>query len=920
VTVEHLPGDRPRVGLRHAWTISSPLQYWRSTVRGKLVGIVLLTTVIVLVISGIAMLAHDLSVYRIKWASDVAGEAGILAMSSAPAMAFNDLEVAQRNLDALQVRSAVLAAALYGVDGQLYAQFSRAGEESPPARRPAGLRGVRVAGERVELTQQIEVNGEHLGTLYLRARYDVVGRVQAYLGIFSLITILSLLAAFALSAVLQRVFTVPLEEIGHVARQIVHEHDYSLRVKQTTQDEIGLAVQALNSMLDEVQLRARALEESNASLREEVSVRHAAETALARANARLETTLAAAEIGSWVADLRTENLVVDHNFAALYGIANPGVFVDIPTLRLQQVHANDLRAVLEAETEALAIGTLASPEFRIVQPDGSVRWVIERGKVQFDANGKPSRLAGLLIDITPQKLAEQQRRETEKVYRAIGESIAYGVWVTDAEGRCTYASDSFLRLLGMTQEQCSDFGWASLLHPDEADDTLAAWRECVRTGSAWYREHRIRGADGTYHPVLAQGVPIRGDDGSARGWAGINLDISRLKRTEEALREADRRKDEFVATLAHELRNPLAPIRHATHILDSPGANEAQLKWGREVITRQVEHMALLLDDLLDVSRITRGRLDLKTSYVSIGEIVAAAIETARPLIDAKRHTVQIQVPEGPLELNVDPLRLSQALSNLLTNAAKYTDAGGKINLSVRRDATGVAIAVQDSGIGLHESSIPRVFDMFSQVESAMERSQGGLGIGLALVKGLVMLHGGTVEAASDGPGHGSTFTIHLPNACIFQEQLEEEATRTPAVPPAGPRCTLLVVDDNRDAAEALAMVLRLAGHEVAVGNSGQQALEIARRKCPDACILDIGMPGMSGYEVARAMREQPWGKTMLLIALTGWGQREDVDRARAAGFDHHFTKPIDAVQIERLLAAFGEMDERSVSTADSAS
>jgi PAS domain S-box-containing protein len=904
VSVEPVETELPVEQRRRVWLDRGAVGYLRSSVRGKLVGIVLLTTLVVLLISGIAMLVHDLSVYRRSWAADMASEAGILALSTAPALAFDDRDVARRSLEALRTRPAVLAAGLYTTDDQLYAQYVRSGEQTPALRRPRVAGGLRIFGEQVELAQRIEFNGEYLGTLYLRAHYDVLGRVQAYLGLFSLITALSLGAAFILSAALQRVITVPLEEIGRVARRIVHERDYSLRVKQTTDDEIGLAVRALNRMLNEVHLRTQALEESNASLRAEVAVRQSAQAALGRANARLESTMAAAEIGAWVWDLVTEELSVDRNFAALYGITDAAVFAAEPRLRLRQVHWQDVRALEAAEADALHSGTLASTEFRILQPDGSMRWVIERGKVQFDSTGAPVRLAGLLIDITAQKLAEQQRRETEKVYRAIGESIDYGVWVTDPEGRCTYASESFLRLIGMTQEQCADFGWASLLHPDDREVTLAAWRECVKVGRPWYREHRILGQDGTYHPVLAQGVAIRGDDGVIHGWAGINLDVSPMKRTEEALREADRRKDEFVATLAHELRNPLAPIRHATRILDSDRASESQRKWGHEVIARQVEHMALLLDDLLDVSRITRGRLDLKRNYVGLETIVATAVETARPLLDVKRHSLQINLPGEPLELEVDALRLSQALSNLLTNAAKYTDAGGHVVVSVQRLPAGLAIAVQDSGIGLHERSIPRIFDMFSQVESAMERSQGGLGIGLALVKGLVTLHGGTVQAASAGPGRGSTFTIRLPDTCIV------EAMPVPAGRPdlpgayASTRCKVLVADDNSDAAEALAMLLRLSGHEVSVANSGHQALEMAHKEAPEVVILDIGMPEMSGYDVARAIRAQPWGQSLLLVALTGWGQRDDIERAHAAGFDHHCTKPIDAMEIERLLAA----------------
>lgn len=903
-------GDGPQrharkgIGLAESWAALKSIRQIRRSVRGKLVGMVMLITIVVLLVSGSALLAHDLSVYRASWASDVASEASILALSTAPALAFDDREVAARNLAALRARPGVLAAALYTPDGQRYAQYVRAGEP-PPARDPTLADGVKIRGERVEVSQRIEHNGEFLGSIYLLARYDVTARVQAYLNIFALVTALGLLLALVLSISLQRAVTIPLDAITTVAREIVDRCDYSLRVATSSDDEIGIVIKAFNNMLDEVQERTQALERSNASLVEEIAVRQAAETALARANTRLESTMAAAEIGGWIWNFATRELTVDSNFAALYGLPDEAALNGDPVLARQRVHAEDIAAVEEAEAVAQRTGTFASTEFRIVQPDGSVRWVIGRGKLQFDASGAPQLLAGLLIDVTAQKLAEQQRRENEGIYRAIGESIEYGVWLTDAEGRCTYASESFLRLTGLTQQQCTDHGWGSALHPDDAQATLAAWNECVRSGQAWYREHRIRGTDGDYHPVLAQGLPIRKENGRLYGWAGINLDISRLKKTEEALREADRRKDEFLATLAHELRNPLAPIRHATHLLGTTAATEQQRQWGREVIARQVQHMALLLDDLLDVSRITRGRLDLKREYVSLSQIVGAAVETARPLIDAKQHRLEVRLPATPVGLNVDPLRISQALSNLLTNAAKYTDSGGRVALTAETGPDGLSITVDDNGIGLTAGAMSHVFEMFSQVESALERSQGGLGIGLALVQGLVTLHGGSVEAASEGPGRGSRFTVRLPPSALVLETPAKSVKPSNSEITAGPRCKVLIADDNQDAADSLAILLGALGYEVVVAHSGPQALELARDARPAVLILDIGMPGMTGYEVASHIREEAWGHTVMLIALTGWGQQEDMAQARSAGFDHHFRKPVDIEALQAHLAAF---------------
>jgi PAS domain S-box-containing protein len=874
----------------------------RGSVRGKLMRVVMLTTAIALAVTGIAMLTHELTVYRSTWATDLSNEAGILALSTAPALAFDDRIVAQRNVAALRARPRVKAAAIYGADGRLYASFVRDGEPPPPPLLPL-LSGIRASGEQIEITQPVKRSGETLGNIYLRARYDVLGRVETYLEIFALVMLLSLAVAYVFSRRLQQVITEPLEAIASVARHIVDRRDYSLRAQKTTDDEIGLVVVAFNRMMDEVETRTRALQA-------EIAVRESAESALNIATSRLESTMAAAGIGSWVWTIRSDQFTADRNFAALYGLDDETFLSGDPARHRAQIHEEDLPSVLAAEQSAKLTGVLDSTEFRVTLPGGVQRWMARRGKVLLDENAKPISIYGVLIDITAQKAAEQALRASEKLYRAIGESIDYGVWLCDPEGRNVYASESFLKLIGMTQDQCSNLGWGEVLHPDEADATIAAWLECTRTGSVWYREHRVRGVDGHYHSILAQGVPIKGERGETTGWAGINLDISRLKRTEEALRDADRRKDEFLATLAHELRNPLAPIRHAVKLLASKSADEAQHAFAREIIGRQVQRMALLLDDLLDVSRITRGRLDLKTQKVDLRSIVDAAVETARPMLEAKEQILDMDLPSGQLSLQADPLRLSQSLSNLLTNATKYTDAKGRIALRVALSAHELTLTVKDTGIGIDPATIATLFEMFSQVDSAIDRAEGGLGIGLALVKGLVGLHGGTVEGSSAGPGMGSEFTIRLPRALILEHAPAPCAERM-LDRDSGSRCKILIADDNRDAADSLAMVLEMSGYPVEVAHSGQQALQKAKDSSPDAIILDIGMPDMTGYEVARRIRAQDWGKHVFLLAITGWGQAEDKERAMTAGFDRHLTKPVDTDTVEEILKAF--LDGRRV-------
>ena len=398
---------------------------------------------------------------------------------------------------------------------------------------------------------------------------------------------------------------------------------------------------------------------------------------------------------------------------------------------------------------------------------------------------------------------------------------------------------------------------------------------------------------------LSIGAPRFSEGGEFLGAVGSSPDVTELIEASDTLRDADRRKDEFLATLAHELRNPLAPIRQAARLSRSPEASDAQRRWSQEVIERQVKHMALLLDDLLDVSRITGGKLELRRERVGLGSVIALALETARPLIDDRRQTVIQNLPAAPIVLDADSMRLAQVLANLLTNAAKYSEPGGIIELAAAREVDQIRIDVKDSGIGIEPALLPRVFEMFSQMQGSLDRAEGGLGIGLALVKGLVELHGGRVEAHSAGLGHGAQFSVRLP---LAGDAPAAPAGGGDAEAPDTRHARILVADDNRDAASSLATLLMLDGHEVRVANDGARALVEAESFRPHIALLDIGMPMRNGYDVARAIRAAPWGRSMVLVAVTGWGQSEDKRRAKEAGFDHHFTKPLDLDVLEAFV------------------
>jgi PAS domain S-box-containing protein len=393
--------------------------------------------------------------------------------------------------------------------------------------------------------------------------------------------------------------------------------------------------------------------------------------------------------------------------------------------------------------------------------------------------------------------------------------------------------------------------------------------------------------------------PVRDASGRITGASKVARDVTDRRRAEAALKEADRRKDEFLALLAHELRNPLAPLRSGLQILRLAEHDPAARARAREMMDRQLGHMVRLVDDLLDVSRITRGKMELRRARVRLADVIGSAVETARPLIDAAGHSLEVSLPEAAAVLDADLTRLAQVFANLLTNSAKYTPPGGRIRLTAAvRDGEAV-VTVRDTGIGIPAEALPRIFDMFSQVDRSIERASGGLGIGLALVKGLVEMHGGTVAADSPGPGRGSTFTVRLPTAGPLPAgppQPAENAARDA-------RRRVLVVDDNRDGAESLAEMLRLLGNEVFTAHDGLEAVEAAGQLRPDLVLMDVGMPRLNGLDATRRIREQPWGRAMTVIALTGWGQEADRALSREAGCDGHLVKPVGLAELQQLLA-----------------
>ena len=511
-----------------------------------------------------------------------------------------------------------------------------------------------------------------------------------------------------------------------------------------------------------------------------------------------------------------------------------------------------------------------------------------------DAAGNVLGVVLIFRDIAARRDAEEAMRRSEQRFRSLVIATAQIVWTTDAAGQVVEDSPSWRAFTGQTYDEWRGWGWLDAIHPDDRERTAEIWRRSVADKTICETEYRVRTADGSYRWTAVRAIPVLEADGRIREWVGMNTDITARKQAEEDLKEAGRRKDEFLAMLAHELRNPLAPIRNALQLIRLKGGGEREP--AMEMMERQVGQIVRLVDDLLDVSRVSRGNIELRKEQVELAAIVNHAVEAAGPPCERMEQELSITLPSQPIYLDADPIRLAQVVENLLNNACKFTPRSGRVRLTVEREGEYAVLRVRDSGIGIAADQLSRIFEMFVQVDTSLERTQGGLGIGLTLVKNLVEMHGGTVEARSPGAGLGSEFVVRLPVLTAYSRLAPREP---PAAKPTLPR-RILVVDDNRDAAESLAMLLKLSGHEVHTAHDGLDAVEAAAKFKPDVILLDLGLPKLNGYEAARRIRERRGD--VVLVALTGWGQEKDRRRSAEAGFDTHIVKPVDYNALTKLL------------------
>jgi len=519
-----------------------------------------------------------------------------------------------------------------------------------------------------------------------------------------------------------------------------------------------------------------------------------------------------------------------------------------------------------------------------------------------DKTGTITGAVAVSIDMTDQVGTQRALRESEERFRTITEAMPQMVWSSLPNGENEYSNSRWREFTGRSSQALLGMGWLDVIHPDDLPALQAHWNHSLAHGTLFEFEHRIRHLSGTYRWALNRALPVRDDAGRIVRWMGTVTDVHDQRLAAEELKAANARKDEFLAMLAHELRNPLAPISTAAQILKLQGGDPKRSMQASDVIARQVKHMVELVDDLLDVSRVTRGLVELERLPVDLASVVQSAIEQARPLIDRKGHTLATRLGDAHVTVIGDRKRLVQVMANLINNAAKYTPDGGEIKVRAETACDAIRLSVIDNGIGIDAALLPQVFELFTQAKRTPDRAQGGLGLGLALVRSMVGLHGGRVEAASAGPGRGSRFDVTLPLHHAAPAVAAPADGGVSGVGQARVPLRILVVDDNRDAGESLGIVLSAAGHSVMVEETSQAALRRVQASAVDVCLLDIGLPDMDGHALVRCLQAMPLAQRATMIALSGYGQRQDLDASRRAGFAMHLVKPVDLPQLLGVL------------------
>ena len=619
---------------------------------------------------------------------------------------------------------------------------------------------------------------------------------------------------------------------------------------------------------------------------------HEAERALKDAHYALSLALRAGHAGSFDWDIRSNTNVWSEEMLVLHGF-KPGEFGGTREAWLECVVPEDRERMLASIEHAIAGGNIAV-EYRISRHDNSeVRWMRGRGRVFYDDQRTPLRMLGINSDITERKQAEESLRDQERLLQLIYDNSSDCLFLVQVESpdqfRFISVNETFVRMTGLARSSAEGQVVEAVAPPASLAQERAKYNEVIGSRSPVVYTQTAEHPAGRRHSEITL-IPIIAADGAVTHILGAMKDVTAKKHAEDALQAANHRKDAFLAMLAHELRNPLAPIRNVAHILATANVDAATVQRSSELLQRQASQLGRLIDDLLDVARITRDAIELKTEPLFVEHVLETALESVHTLFAVKHQSVNFERAAVPLRIEGDPVRLSQVFANLLANAAKFSPEGTTIHLHAEQSADYAIVRVCDEGIGIAGDMLEHVFEIFAQADRSLDRKQGGLGIGLTIVKSLVEKHGGRVEAFSAGLGRGSEFTVRLPLLSTIENAPRNDSVDAKPTTPS----KILIVDDNIDAAESLAMLLKLAGHEVRTAHDGPTAFKLLEQFAAELIFLDIGLPSMDGYRVAETIRERFPAAARRLYALTGYGRDEDRSRAQSAGFDGHLTKPVD--------------------------
>jgi two-component system CheB/CheR fusion protein len=686
---------------------------------------------------------------------------------------------------------------------------------------------------------------------------------------------------------------VELEAVRERLRAVVEQYETSQEEMRAANEELQSVNEELRSTMEELETSKEELQSMNEELQTVNQENRHKVAELSQLTGDLQNLMAATEIATLFLDRELRILRLTPRTRELFNIRTSDR--GRPFMELRHRLGDD-----QLEQDALRVLERLTPVEREIKSENG-QWYLTRVNPYRSSADKIEGVVITLVDITRLKTAELAIRDSEENFRALVTASAQTVWTANAQGAFVQDSPSWRAFTGQTLEQYVGEGWADAVHPDDRENALRKWRDCVATHTPLNMELRVRHTSGDWRWMHARAVPLRHECGEIRGWIGMNADITARQETKEALHEADRRKDEFLALLSHELRNPLAPLRNAMTIFDKALPADSPLRRIRDVCDRQLSLLTHIVDQLLDVARISSGRLELTIRRIDFRKVVDEVVSDFDFAAKERRHKVVVEQSPEALEIAGDELRLDQIVTNLLDNAIKFTPEGGFIRISLCREGVEAVLSVADNGEGLTPELRARIFDVFNQGDVSFQKRKGGLGLGLAIVRRLAELHGGSVSAHSEGPGKGSTFVLRLPLAARTIEADPAQDDKAPALPAPAPR-RILLVEDNVDAAESLTMLLGIEGHRVLVAHDGSGALKIAEAQAPEIVVLDIGLPDMDGYELARRLRDSKPTSKALLIAVTGFGQAADRARSAEAGIDHHFVKPVDLKALQDVI------------------